>query len=372
MTDPFGDIPLFREIQRLLSSNQGPLNYEIARQIGRSLAGQSGVDLDAPAVYREAVKSAQDFVSGFTQLTSEPLTFRIMDRPQWVETTLDEWKWLLDAVAARFGALGATDDPSRPGDDPLQLAVAQISPLLVGIQTGTLVGNIAKVVLGHYDAPIPRERPGLVFVQPNVTELIAAYQLDPAFIRWLCLREVAHDLVTSSVAWIGRYWRSLLTEIVAALEIDTADIERRFMELQSQGLDALGEGMAPDSLLPVVPNPRHTAALDRLRAFGALLTGYASYVLQEVGATVIGEQSARFSEAATRHEADHDDAIVVLRDVMGLLPDRNLGPSGRTFCTAVVKLHGIHTLNRIWEAPDNLPSLEEIKDPFQWLERLAV
>ena len=31
--DPFGDIPLFREIQRLLASGGGPVNLEIARQI---------------------------------------------------------------------------------------------------------------------------------------------------------------------------------------------------------------------------------------------------------------------------------------------------------------------------------------------------
>jgi uncharacterized protein (DUF2342 family) len=38
----------------------------------------------------------------------------------------------------------------------------------------------------------------------------------------------------------------------------------------------------------------------------------------------------------------------------------------------VVKLRGIASLNRIWEAPDNLPTLDEIKDPFAWMERVLV
>jgi uncharacterized protein (DUF2342 family) len=35
-----------------------------------------------------------------------------------------------------------------------------------------------------------------------------------------------------------------------------------------------------------------------------------------------------------------------------------------------VKLRGIRSLNSMWEAPDNLPTLEEIRDPFTWMERV--
>jgi uncharacterized protein (DUF2342 family) len=56
--------------------------------------------------------------------------------------------------------------------------------------------------------------------------------------------------------------------------------------------------------------------------------------------------------------------------VLGVSVDRALEQSGRTFCNAIVELRGLPTLNRIWEAPDYLPSTEEIKDPFLWLERI--
>jgi uncharacterized protein (DUF2342 family) len=36
----------------------------------------------------------------------------------------------------------------------------------------------------------------------------------------------------------------------------------------------------------------------------------------------------------------------------------------------VVKLKGIAALNKVWDAPDNLPSLDEIRDPFAWMERV--
>jgi uncharacterized protein (DUF2342 family) len=60
----------------------------------------------------------------------------------------------------------------------------------------------------------------------------------------------------------------------------------------------------------------------------------------------------------------------MLSQILGVTFDRPLEAAGATFCAAIVKLHGIQALNRVWEAPDNLPGLEEIKDPFAWIERV--
>ena len=60
----------------------------------------------------------------------------------------------------------------------------------------------------------------------------------------------------------------------------------------------------------------------------------------------------------------------MLSSILGVSLDRQLETSGATFCKAIVELRGLNALNRVWEAPDNLPSPEEIKDPFQWMERV--
>ncbi|MGH2777969.1 MAG: zinc-dependent metalloprotease, partial [Actinomycetota bacterium] len=59
-----------------------------------------------------------------------------------------------------------------------------------------------------------------------------------------------------------------------------------------------------------------------------------------------------------------------LASILGISFDRALENKGETFCAAVVKLKGLGTLNHVWDAPDNLPSPDEIKDPFQWMERV--
>ena len=78
--DPFGvppgeiwnDVPLFREIQRVLSSSSGPVNWELARQVGIASASWGGEDAapteDDRRGFEEAVRVAELQVAGFTGL----------------------------------------------------------------------------------------------------------------------------------------------------------------------------------------------------------------------------------------------------------------------------------------------------------------
>ena len=68
----FADTPLFREIQRVLSSSSGPVNWELARQIGIASA-QEGREDPAPTEqdrrsFEEAVRVAELHVARFTGL----------------------------------------------------------------------------------------------------------------------------------------------------------------------------------------------------------------------------------------------------------------------------------------------------------------
>jgi uncharacterized protein (DUF2342 family) len=43
---------------------------------------------------------------------------------------------------------------------------------------------------------------------------------------------------------------------------------------------------------------------------------------------------------------------------------------GERFADAVARRRGMEGLNRVWETPDNLPTLTEIRDPGLWLARV--
>jgi uncharacterized protein (DUF2342 family) len=44
---------------------------------------------------------------------------------------------------------------------------------------------------------------------------------------------------------------------------------------------------------------------------------------------------------------------------------------GETFINAVVAQRGVEVANLVWEGPDKLPTLEELRNPDQWIARVA-
>jgi uncharacterized protein (DUF2342 family) len=42
---------------------------------------------------------------------------------------------------------------------------------------------------------------------------------------------------------------------------------------------------------------------------------------------------------------------------------------GKAFCDGVVARAGIEGLNRVWRAPEAMPSIPELGDPAAWLRR---
>ena len=71
----FNDVPLFREIQRVLLAGSGPINWELARQIGVAAAQEGRSDptpsSDDLRTMEEAVRVAELQVVGLTGLAPD-------------------------------------------------------------------------------------------------------------------------------------------------------------------------------------------------------------------------------------------------------------------------------------------------------------
>lgn len=373
-SESFGDIPLFREIQKILSSSSGPINTEIARQVAIAIATQGTADPspspDAARVYSDHARISEELVAGYTRLPlAEPTLTEIVTRTRWVEQTLDAWMWLLDSLARRFSSQ-MTDLPGQETGGGMGAMMQQIGPLLIGLQAGTLVGHLATEAIGPFDPPIPRDDDGrLQFVDRNAMDLAREYNFDrDDFRRWVAFHDVGRHVILQSTPWITRYFRSLFVEVIDAMEIDIGGLEQRLIELQSTGMEGLENATGIDPAIPIAETERHRAALDRLRAFMAAVEGYAMHATGAV-AGAAGSYAA-IDEGMRRRNASPSDARNMLSSILGISFDRDLETSGTTFCAAVVQLKGLPALNQMWAAPDNVPTLNEIKDPFAWMERV--
>lgn len=366
---PFGDIPLFQELQRLLSSGGGPVNKEIASQIAKAQLGASG---PAPAraretVFADDVRGAEMLLAGYTRLSVvEPARATLITPHRWVEETLTGWDWLFEAFAASFSRTMG----ERGEGEGAAAMLGPVIPLLMGLQVGTLVGQLAGDSLGRYDLPIPRDDDGRLFlVEQNADAVAKDYDFDHAdFTRWLAIRETSKDLIFTNAPWALKYLRAAFRELVESIEVDMGEIETLLAGLQTGGMEAMSE-LAPGGVMPVVETERHRIALERLRSFITLFEGYSAHA----GGAVAGEvvpTAARIEEGMSRRAASPSEGKAALSSVLGLSFDKQSVARGKTFCDAVTSLHGIQALNQVWGAPDNLPNAEELRDPFAWIERV--
>jgi putative hydrolase len=392
--DVFADVPLLREIQRVLLSSSGPVNWELARQIGIASAAWTGAD-DAPneedrRLLEEAARLAELQVGEFTGLEAprDIATVRAVRRAEWVEANIEGLRGVVEPAAARVGAAIARAGRDAAADDTLaeesdrgggmgamaaqlQQAMSQLSPLLLGAQVGQVLGYLGQRVLGQYDIAIPREGVGaLLFVVPNIAAFERDWSLPQRDFRtWVALHEVTHRFEFAQ-PWTRSHLRALLEDFLSTLEFDVEGIQDRLAGLDISDPQAMRQAMeSEEALFGTVLDAEQRIKLGRVQAFMAASEGYGDHVMYALGRRLL-PSFGRIEEAMRRYrEAEQGDPV--FERLLGVEMKREQYRRGRAFCDTVAELADEATLATMWSSPEALPSLPEIEEPRLWLARSA-
>src|SRR5205085_5892148 len=140
--------------QRVLLSSSGPVNWELARQIGVA-AAQEGRDDPTPGPddlrnVEEAVRVAELQVAGYTGLESPASVpqVRVVRVAEWIASATSSLRVFIEPPAERMAqGLSELADPAsteiQVQQGPLGGGlIAQLSPLLCGAQAGTVLGAV--------------------------------------------------------------------------------------------------------------------------------------------------------------------------------------------------------------------------------------
>jgi putative hydrolase len=379
--NPFGDqlrdAPLFQELQRILFSSTGPVNWELARQIAVASAASAGEDA-APSqaeqrAFEEGARVAELQVARFTGLEppSDVAQIRAVRRAEWIQAIVDGLRPVLEPAAEKLGA--AVADAQRqamPEDVPAQAAqmMAQMSPLLLGAQIGSVLGFLAQHVLGQYDIAVPRSGHGTVlFVEPNIAAFRRDWSLDATEFRtWVALHEVTHRFEFSR-PWALPRFRELLDDYLSTIRIDVEALQRRLDSLDPQdpeGIQRMLEG--DETLFGTVLDDEQRIKLGRIQAFMASAEGYADHVMHGVGKTLL-KTYGQIEEATRRDVAGEPDPV--FERLLGIEMKKDQYVLGRRFADAVAERSDEQTLAKMWDSPESLPSLPELEEPTLWLAR---
>lgn len=390
--NPFEGMPFFGDLLKMLGS-QGPVQWDGARQLALSIAtgGESEPNVDPleRVRYEQLSRVADLHIAQATGLststTGRSLTVTPVTRTQWTLTTLDAYRPLVEQMAAALKPPASDEadavEPSSGDDaDPTEAWLGQImgllSPMLVGMTAGSLVGHLATRAFGLFDLPVPRPpSDDLLIVAANVDAFATDWSLDPDDLRlWVCLQQIALHTVIG-VPHVRARLDELLTDYASAFESDPDALGTKLagLEVDAGGLDPMAgfqEVMGdPDVVLGAVRSQRQDALLPWLDALVCVLAGYVDHVMDQAGKGLVGSYD-QITEAMRRRRVEASSADRFVERLLGLELTQAHFDRGTAFVDGVIERAGAGGLERLWSAAEVLPTPNEVDAPGLWLARI--
>jgi len=342
------------------------VDWSLARQIARLAAGSEGPPPTAGDLGQQ-VEAAQREVSDYTGLTvaGETPAPEAIDRAGWAEVNLDSLARLLEPVAGRL-------DERLAAAGPLAGALRLGADATLAAEAGLVMGYVSQRVLGQYEVALlaPDVPPRLLFVTPNLERAARDMDVDAeSFEGWVAAHEVTHVVQFGAVPWLRDHLGGMIREYMETVEVR---IERGSAGALPRLPDPrkLVERFAEGGLAALVQTRAQRKLMSRLQATMAVVEGYSEHVMDVVAPRLV-DQHQGLREAMERRRSNRSAPERVLSRLLGLDMKMRQYEQGKRFCDSVVAKHGIEGLNRVWQGPDALPTLSELKRPEAWSRRVA-
>lgn len=371
--DLSGKIPLFAELQKLLSWSGGPVNWDLARQVAISAlaAEHRTVSTDETAAVVAAVKLADLWLDDVTDLPSGTRSIEAWNRIEWIEKTLPVWSALCDPLAAQVvNAMSASlPEEVRAQAGPLAGVMSQFGGLMFGAQVGQGLAGLAREVVSSTDVSLPLGPADIAALLPeNVAAFGEGLERPTEEVRlYLALREAAHQRLFGHVPWLRQRLLGDVESYARGITVDTSALERAMGEIDPTNPESLRNALAGGMFEPE-NTPEQQAALRRLETLLALIEGWVDSVVSAAAEDRM-PGAAALREAMRRRRATGGPAEQTFSTLVGLeLRPRRLREAAALWW-AVSEKHGAGGRDAIWAHPDLLPSADDLDDPLGFADK---
>ncbi|MFB6361950.1 MAG: zinc-dependent metalloprotease [Halobacteriales archaeon] len=302
------------------ASGDGTVDWEAAARAAKASteAGSVALDAEERTAFARDVRDAAHGIRAATGLRfPTPETIEVQSRHHWIDANSATFRRLLEPLDDR--------DVTLPG-------IARRA------NTATMAGLLAfaaRHVLGQYDPLLlaEDESPGLYFVRPNLLRIAGELEIPPArFRRWIAVHEVTHAAEFGAAPWLAS-------------------------ELEDRARAAVGS----------LADGRFDR--ERIRDLDAAMTaveGYAEYAMEQA----LDGSYSDVRRKIDRHRRDRGPVAILLSHLLGLERKRRQYERGKAFFASVAN-DGRVEPTIVWAKPTNLPTVDEIDEPQQWIDRMA-
>ena len=413
MSMPFGFAPggddnneladMLENMGRMLRNGGDPsggsVNWTTAHTSSEQVLQKAGDPAIADAdneKLRAAADIADLWLNDATTLPSAGHTINGVTRTQWLASTFDSWKLVVQPVADAMsnvmtGMLPSGDEAgtinipdellsSLPDEvaanlretlaspdfaaitGPLMAMAKSMGATMFGTQFGQALGQMTTEVLSNSDVGIPLNasgKPGLVI--SNTNAFIHGLSIDDSQARiYITLRELAHQRLFAAAPWIQSQLMAAISDYARGVKIDTSAIEAAMTQIDPTDPDSINN-MMTSSLFEPTQTPEQIAALTRIELLLALIEGWVTVVVTQAAGTRL-QSAAALEEVFRRRRAAGGPAEKVFGGLIGLEMRPRRMREAAALWQRLADTQGVAARDALWSHPDLLPRDSDIDD----------
>jgi coenzyme F420 biosynthesis associated uncharacterized protein len=349
-----------------VSPAQSPIDWRRAEQVATRLAArisppgsnaETPLDLDAVA---PGLEDRIEEVTGLHSL-SGPAHIGLIDRPAWIHANIESFRHMLEPVVTEWSARL-----------PTNARVAAVGRQVTGAQLGALLGWMSSRVLGQYDLLIGRDDAddAVYLVGPNLSAVERRFGFDPVEFRtWVLLHELTHRAQFTGVPWMREHFTGLVERSLRLADPDPRRIAAALREAMADR-DGARQRVRDSGVLGLIATPEQQALIQSIAGLMSLLEGHGDVTMTRAAGGLV-PSARRFATVLQARRRNINPITKVILRLTGIEGKLNQYAAGERFIAAIEAANGPRAVDVCWRSPQHLPSMEEIRDPEQWLHRVG-
>lgn len=377
-------IPFFDQIAKAMSG-AGPVQWDMARQFAVMTATNSTSEANVEPTSRIAIQKlssvadlhVRDITGLSTSDSTQPPAIDVVTRSTWVNHTLDAFRFYFSDFTGNSASIstGANLELDSSGVDAMMANLTKMmSPAMLGMSVGSMIGQLSLRAFGQYDLPLPREpKSQLLFVARNSEEFAKDWSIKVEDMQmWLLIQELTFHAIFR-ISFVREAITNSVKQHVAGFQPNPNALGQRLTNIDITNADPaammqklLGD---PTLLLGSERSAQQRALAPLLDAMICAIICYVDHVVDQVATRILGN-GAQISEAVRRRRVESSSQDQYVEQLFGIYLTDDQVDRGESFISGVIERSGENGLAQLWARAGNLPTPNEIAAPGLWIERI--
>jgi coenzyme F420 biosynthesis associated uncharacterized protein len=170
------------------------------------------------------------------------------------------------------------------------------------------------------------------------------------------------------IPWLRVHFNSLLDQYMKMMKQDAEHLAQGLQGLKMIAGRIRDDGEDRGSWIESLMTVEQRALFSQMQAMMCVIEGYSNHVMNAVGRGLLSE----YDEIARKFEArqqQRTQSEKLFSRLTGLDVKMEQYRAGEHFIDEIVRLQGHGMASRVWSGPEFLPTMSEIRQPEEWIER---